>query len=819
MKKFTLMILFVFCLTNLFGGIFFIAPKEAMAQEIVGTASKTFSSDKVEEFVDYVNNYGSTNYNDNIELTSDIDLAGYTLTNTIGTALDPFNGTFNGNGFEIKNLTINLSGVKDGTTQSAIQNVGLFGRVEGYVNGSTLTKARIENVAITENVSITTGGNGVFSANAGLLVGSAKNTIFQFVQLNPRRVTINNQTGYGMNFGGVVGLAENCSISNTIVRASNFGTWQFSENDNKFMSFGGVVGFMSNTDVYSSVLLANFNVNLNDNFAGTLYLGGVAGQIADGACELYNIAIENSYTVPAQSERFYRGEVAGIISGALAKDAISYIHFKANSGVGAFGAAGSYDVQNHEISATPSSLSLSALKEDGNGGYTYFEQQNWHRTKPYWDFESVWFVSGQAIYLQAFYDEFSISFPNINTNVIRLTSSIQNSYKYNSRVELNFSFVEIRELVGETSQTVDMSKYYDLSSLTLAGKDYMISTSKDSDGNVLSYRFSSGNEKFEIQKGGDSDAYDFKIVIKSVNFATSGIYNIRLAANTSFEISVTTKLFGDDGNLVEGTKPGNVYTGSNTQETLHLRNLKYGDRYPIETSPKLNSPYVFEKWVMVIGDDKEVDLQSTGTLLNMTFGTGSFTQSCEIYAKYSLNACSALFKLDDGIARIRCGGNEIDPTSGDVQVLLSKATQSLSLEIYVNAGYTFNSDEFIRGMEIYKTGNASSGDKEFCRLIEDYVTADGLHLYRFILDMTILGDDYTDVFTISPTTVEIPKMAQDWLWWVIGGSIAAVLLIAIIVIVLVVVLRRRGGGGGSGKSFKTTNPAKVSKKQFKNMYY
>ena len=104
---------------------------------------------------------------------ADIDLSSVANWEPIGADLNEFTGTFDGNGYVIKNMTID---------RSDTNNVGLFGNTDG---------ATIQNLGL-ENVNVTgtdyTGG----------LVGSANNT------------TVSNSYATGsvtgdVNTGGLVG--------------------------------------------------------------------------------------------------------------------------------------------------------------------------------------------------------------------------------------------------------------------------------------------------------------------------------------------------------------------------------------------------------------------------------------------------------------------------------------------------------------------------------------------------------------------------------------------------------------------------------------
>lgn len=128
-------------------------------------------------------------------LMNDIDLAGYSWT-AVGTSSDLFSGEFNGNGYVIKNLTVN---------QSGLDYQGLFGRV---------SRAKISNVGL-ENVEVK--GN----TGTGALAGYTDNSDFKNCYVDG--VSISG----GLETGGLIGTLDSggissCYIINGSVTSSGF---------------------------------------------------------------------------------------------------------------------------------------------------------------------------------------------------------------------------------------------------------------------------------------------------------------------------------------------------------------------------------------------------------------------------------------------------------------------------------------------------------------------------------------------------------------------------------------------------------------------
>ena len=134
------------------------------------------SVDKLEELAALVNSgatYGGNAFAEaQYKIVANIDLKNIASWTPIGTTINPFNGTFDGNGYVISNMTI-----------SAGYEIGLFGNV--YANGV------IQNVGV-ENVTVT----GEFSV--GAIVGNNNGEIHN-------SYATGNVEGIGLRVGGIVG--------------------------------------------------------------------------------------------------------------------------------------------------------------------------------------------------------------------------------------------------------------------------------------------------------------------------------------------------------------------------------------------------------------------------------------------------------------------------------------------------------------------------------------------------------------------------------------------------------------------------------------
>lgn len=181
--------------------------------------------DQLKAFRDAVNS-GNTYAGKTVKLTADLDLSGESNWTPIGNLVaypsQSFNGTFDGDGHSISNVTVN-----DNTPNHAV--AGLFGSV---VNG-TIKNLTVKNVDLTSThyaggiVAYTS--NGPTIENCKVIGGTIKST--------PE--LLNGSYDNGDKAGGIMGYAtagstiNNCTVEGVTITA--------------YRSLGGIVGFSAGT--------------------------------------------------------------------------------------------------------------------------------------------------------------------------------------------------------------------------------------------------------------------------------------------------------------------------------------------------------------------------------------------------------------------------------------------------------------------------------------------------------------------------------------------------------------------------------------------
>ena len=209
-------------------------------------------------------NSGETYTNKYFKQTADIDLKNEPNWTPIGTMLveegRPFQGTFDGGGHQIANLTISNGG----------QYGGLFGYTEG---------------AVIKSCNVTGEVNG-YNCTGGIVGYANNNTHILNCSFQ------GNVEGDGEERGGIVGhTSSGCEVSGCFVTGTVTGDREV----------GGIAGSGVGT-IKNCYALANVT-------ATGVNAGGIAGKA-------YGVTIENCYYSGEVSAKDYAGGIAGYVSGA-----------------------------------------------------------------------------------------------------------------------------------------------------------------------------------------------------------------------------------------------------------------------------------------------------------------------------------------------------------------------------------------------------------------------------------------------------------------------------------------------------------------------
>lgn len=243
-------------LTNNISSSMWIDKQEELSQEKGNFIVK--SAEELAYIANMINTGSIDSKNITIRLVDFIDLSNRYWT-PIGTAENPFKGTFDGNGYVIKNLTVNGDYLEDNNYG------GLFGVCE---------KATIKNIGLESAL--------VMNVNyAGAFVASATNCQLYYVYTDSALTTaeyensddsITPKISANIIAGGLVGIANNCTPN----EESNFK--------------GGIYYSYNNNKVELAIKIVDESGNQIDNtfVEGVSSVGGLVGNIN-------NTLISNSY--------------------------------------------------------------------------------------------------------------------------------------------------------------------------------------------------------------------------------------------------------------------------------------------------------------------------------------------------------------------------------------------------------------------------------------------------------------------------------------------------------------------------------------------
>lgn len=226
----------------------------------------------------------ANNRTGNYELANDLDFTGIEFNPLFLTATNGFAGTFDGKGFELKNITF----------KTIDSYTGLFGNVStGKIMNVTLRNVNIgtENAPLTINKA----------SRIGLLSGyiSSATAEVRNIQVIDSHIYVSSSSTINLYVGGLVGEnvlghIEDIKMDNVNVnvRSTSIGN----------VKIGGVIGFMSDTSSFSRPKLVNVESDTNVSFtlanirtvdkSLSYMIGGVIG---DNNAQFVNYSVENIF--------------------------------------------------------------------------------------------------------------------------------------------------------------------------------------------------------------------------------------------------------------------------------------------------------------------------------------------------------------------------------------------------------------------------------------------------------------------------------------------------------------------------------------------
>ena len=280
--------------------VFMVAPMNRVyALEGNGTSNDPFRIYTSEDFNQIRHNLVAT-----YVLMNDIDLSEFTSWVPIGTSANPFRGSLNGQGYSIRNLTVNR----------AANYSGLFGVVKGTTSFSLLENLHLVNSSV------------VSQDYTGGLVGWLDKG-------NIRNVSMDGVVNGRMAVGGLVGFASYGSMMDSVFVSGQVSGWH--------SGIGGVIGRLSNSILSNAKSLVSvYGTMCEPSLSGVCKVGGVVGMLDTGSPKVIHSIFDGTLQNKVEpiagstSSKFAQPMVGSLEAGSVES---SYFRFPVVvfSGVGA----------------------------------------------------------------------------------------------------------------------------------------------------------------------------------------------------------------------------------------------------------------------------------------------------------------------------------------------------------------------------------------------------------------------------------------------------------------------------------------------------
>jgi hypothetical protein len=222
-------------------------------------------------------------------MMNDIDLAGWGNWAPIGEAAAPFSGVFNGNGYVIKNMTIDI-----------VSNDNIYVGFLGHTLNSAVFNLGIINAEIIAEVVSSK------SIYAGIISAMSYSSVFSNCFSGGTLYTeISSQGFYTNDAGGLLGFGDSVSLINCFNMADVTVI-----SSNNAVCAGGINGMMRHSEIRRCYNTGKISA-LSSNYT---YAGGIAGC----AAESHESDIKDCYNlggIVADSQKFvYVGGLIGLSS-------------------------------------------------------------------------------------------------------------------------------------------------------------------------------------------------------------------------------------------------------------------------------------------------------------------------------------------------------------------------------------------------------------------------------------------------------------------------------------------------------------------------
>ena len=222
-----------------------------------------------EDYIDFIYgvNNGESCEGHTIKLANDLDLDGYAGIEPIGISEDyPFEGTFDGQSFRIKNLKIT----------SREESVGMFGV---SVNGATFRNILLDKTCLFKS-------QGTYDASLGSIIGKCTSgkrpcTVENSINMAPIEASAVDEE-QSLYAGGILGEIYGTAYQSTVKNCANYGaitaTGSFSD-----LIIGGIIsGIDTDGTTHSIMNCVNFGKITVQEVTSFIAVGGIVGEPPEG---------------------------------------------------------------------------------------------------------------------------------------------------------------------------------------------------------------------------------------------------------------------------------------------------------------------------------------------------------------------------------------------------------------------------------------------------------------------------------------------------------------------------------------------------------
>lgn len=208
----------------------------------------------------------------NYQLATDIDLEGEKIDVGGSGTSSAFEGTFDGNGYSIKNCTVKANSFNNG-----FPYVGLFGRNNGTIKNLTLDNV----ICLTNGLVVLNNSN--ISLSAGILTGYNSGVIYNCqVKNSAIRVSTNiKRNNATLNIGGIAGYSEGLIEYSAFTNGNIYG---IASKGNGTINVGGIAGILAGSKISESYVSSS-KINVSNGGKTTFALGGVVGNMVTRTAE------------------------------------------------------------------------------------------------------------------------------------------------------------------------------------------------------------------------------------------------------------------------------------------------------------------------------------------------------------------------------------------------------------------------------------------------------------------------------------------------------------------------------------------------------